>query len=329
MLTLFHFYGYSQIYTYYRIFGWSLLSFIIAFLIDNILIVGFEFPGPFSIINNFSLLCFVEIAIYMIIFLFTVMVVLKNKSISLRKEAELLHVINVYLIRSCFWVIFLVGLVDITIAFFRVEKIFEVFFTKEFSSNFTRPIFVGTFIHIPLILVGFILGKFTKTLGFHWLSLLIVISELLIVIARFIFSYEQTFMGDLVRYWYAGLFLFASAYTLYEEGHVRVDIFYQGLQNKTKGLVNSVGSIVLGVSTSMTIIFIGFNGKQSIINSPILNFEITQQGSVGMFIKYHLAMFLGVFGITMLIQFISYFFESLADYNGEEGKRVIENQSSH
>ena len=329
MLTLFHFYGYSQIYTYYRIFGWSLLSFIIAFLIDNILIVGFEFPGPFSIINNFSLLSFVEIAIYMIIFLFTVMVVLKNKSISLRKEAELLHVINVYLIRSCFWVIFLVGLVDITIAFFRVEKIFEVFFTKEFSSNFTRPIFVGTFIHIPLILVGFILGKFTKTLGFHWLSLLIVISELLIVIARFIFSYEQTFMGDLVRYWYAGLFLFASAYTLYEEGHVRVDIFYQGLQNKTKGLVNSVGSIVLGVSTSMTIIFIGFNGKQSIINSPILNFEITQQGSVGMFIKYHLAMFLGVFGITMLIQFISYFFESLADYYGEEGKRVIENQSSH
>ena len=329
MLTLFHFHGYSQIYTYYRIFGWSLLSFIIAFLIDNILIVGFEFPGPFSIINNFSLLSFVEIAIYMIIFLFTIMVVLKNKSISLRKEAELLHVINVYLIRSCFWVIFLVGLVDITIAFFRVEKIFEVFFTKEFSSNFTRPIFVGTFIHIPLILVGFILGKFTKTLGFHWLSLLIVISELLIVIARFIFSYEQTFMGDLVRYWYAGLFLFASAYTLYEEGHVRVDIFYQGLQNKTKGLVNSIGSIVLGVSTSMTIIFIGFNGKQSIINSPILNFEITQQGSVGMFIKYHLAMFLGVFGITMLIQFISYFFESLADYYGEKGKRVIENQSSH
>ncbi len=305
------------------------MSFIIAFLIDNILIVGFEFPGAVSIINNFSLPSFFEISIYMIIFLFTIMVVLKNKNISLRKEAELLHLINVYLIRSCFWVIFLVGLVDITIAFFRVEKIFEVFFTKQFSSNFTRPIFVGTFIHLPLIVVGFILGKFTKTLGFQWLSLLIVISELLIVIARFIFSYEQTFMGDLVRYWYAGLFLFASAYTLYEEGHVRVDIFYQGLQNKTKGLVNCVGSIALGVSTSMTIIFIGFNGKQSIINSPILNFEITQQGSVGMFIKYHLAMFLGVFGITMLIQFISYFFESLADYYGEKGKRVIENQSSH
>jgi TRAP-type mannitol/chloroaromatic compound transport system permease small subunit len=179
------------------------------------------------------------------------------------------------------------------------------------------------------MIAGFIIGRFTKTLGFHWLSLLIVMGELLIVIARFIFSYEQTFMGDLVRYWYAGLFLFASAYTLYEEGHVRVDIIYQGLKTETKGLINSIGSIILGVSTSITIIFIGFNGKQSIINSPVLNFEITQQGSVGMFIKYHLALFLAIYAITMLIQFISYFFESLADYFGQKGKRTINNQSSH
>ena len=163
------------------------------------------------------------------------------------------------------------------------------------------------------MIVGFIIGKFTKTLGFHWLSLLIVMGELLIVIARFIFSYEQTFMGDLVRYWYAGLFLFASAYTLYEEGHVRVDIIYQGLKPETKGLINSIGC----------------NGKQSIINSPVLNFEITQQGSVGMFIKYHLALFLAIYAITMLIQFISYFFESLADYFGQGNKRAINNQSSH
>jgi TRAP-type mannitol/chloroaromatic compound transport system permease small subunit len=234
--------------------------------------------------------------------------------------------LNIYIIRSCFWVIFLIGIVDISIAFLRVEKIFDLFLTKNITAQFTRPVFVGTYIHIPLIIFGFIIGLFTRTLGFHWLSLLIVLSELVIVITRFIFSYEQTFMGDLVRYWYAGLFLFASAYTLYDEGHVRVDILYQGLKDRTKGLVNSIGSITLGVSTSLTIIFIGFNGKQSIINSPVLNFEITQQGSVGMFIKYHLAMFLGIFGLTMLIQFISYFFESLADYHGEKGKRIIEDQ---
>ena len=319
----------SKIYTYYRLFGWSILAITAAFLVDNVLIVGFDFPGVLSVINNFSFLSLIELILYVFSITIVFYFLPKLKKHSLRHDSKILHNFNIYIIRSCFWVIFLIGIVDIAIAFLRVEKIFDLFLAKDITAQFTRPVFVGTYIHIPLIIFGFILGVFTRTLGFHWLSLLIVLSELIIVITRFIFSYEQTFMGDLVRYWYAGLFLFASAYTLYDEGHVRVDILYQGLKEKTKGLVNSIGSITLGVSTALTIIFIGFNGKQSIINSPVLNFEITQQGSVGMFIKYHLAMFLGIFGLTMLIQFISYFFESLADYYGEKGKRIIEDQLGH
>ena len=144
---------------------------------------------------------------------------------------------------------------------------------------------------------------------------MIVCAELFIVITRFVFSYEQSFMGDLVRYWYAALFLFASAYTLFEDGHVRVDVFYANLKSKTKSIINAAGSILLGISTCIAILFVGFNGKQSIINSPILNFEITQTGSIGMFVKYQLAAFLGVFAISMLIQFISYYFSSLSNMN--------------
>ena len=76
---------------------------------------------------------------------------------------------------------------------------------------------------------------------------MIVCAELMIVITRFVFSYEQSFMGDLVRYWYAALFLFASAYTLFEDGHVRVDVFYTNLKDKTKSFVNEAGSIFLGI----------------------------------------------------------------------------------
>ena len=83
---------------------------------------------------------------------------------------------------------------------------------------------------------------------------------------------------------------------------------------KSKGIINALGCILLGVSTCLVIIVIGFDGKQSIINSPIMNFEVTQTGTVGMFIKYQMAAFLGVFALTMLIQFISYFFNSIADY---------------
>jgi len=36
-----------------------------------------------------------------------------------------------------------------------------------------------------------------------------------------------------------------------------------------------------------------------------------------MFIKYQMAGFLAIFAITMLIQFISYYFKSIADYRNE------------
>ena len=91
------------------------------------------------------------------------------------------------------------------------------------------------------------------------------------------------------------------------------------LKAKTKSFVNSIGSVFLGISTCLAILFVGFNGKQSIINSPILNFEITQTGSVGMFVKYQLAAFLGIFAISMLIQFVSYYFLSLSNKGLKKG----------
>ena len=77
------------------------------------------------------------------------------------------------------------------------------------------------------------------------------------------------------------------------------------------------------MSTVWVILSIGFNGKASIINSPVANFEITQSGGVGMFIKYQMAAFLGIFAITMLIQFVSYFLEAVADMRDEPGHREI------
>ena len=131
-------------------------------------------------------------------------------------------------------------------------------------------------------------------------------------------------MGDLVRYWYSALFLLASAYTLYEEGHVRVDILYAGLTRRKKGLFNIVGVIMLGMTTAWTILAVGLSGSHSIINSPVLNFEITQTGGIGMYVKYQMAAFLGIFGVTMLIEFVVMLFESVADWRDEPGHRSYE-----
>lgn len=297
-----------------RSFGWAILGALAAFLTNNVLVVGFDFTR-----TGFAVLAvwFAGISIAVIFAMMT-------RDISLRWDAMRIHHFNVYLIRACFWVVFLVGITDSTIALMRVEKLLDPFFSAEMVRNFNLSSFVGMYIHIPLVIAGFVIALFTRTLGFAWLALLIVLAELLIVISRFVFSYEQALMGDLVRYWYAALFLFASAYTLFEEGHVRVDVLYAGFNDRKRGFVNALGTLLLGASTCAVILMVGFNGKQSIINAPVMNFEITQTGGVGMFVKYQMAVFLGIFATTMLIQFVSYFFEAVADFRGDPGHRKVE-----
>ena len=298
-----------------RFLGWFFVTTLVAFMINNILNLAFDIPFAINFFTELNYLSFVSIFIYIIAFGLSLFISLKNLNKSYVWDADLLHRFNLYFIRSCFWSVFLIGSIDVIIAFMRVEEVSNMIFNDDLVRALKKPSFVCTFIHIPLVFISFIIGYFSKTLGFTWLALMIVCAELIIVITRFVFSYEQSFMGDLVRYWYAALFLFASAYTLFEDGHVRVDVFYTNLKDKTKSFVNAAGSIFLGISTCIAILFVGFNGKQSIINSPILNFEITQTGSVGMFVKYQLAAFLGVFAISMLVQFVSYYFSSLSKMN--------------
>jgi TRAP-type mannitol/chloroaromatic compound transport system permease small subunit len=143
-----------------------------------------------------------------------------------------------------------------------------------------------------------------------------------------VFSYEQAFMGDLVRFWYAALFLFASAYTLLEEGHVRVDVMYAGFTEKKKGLINAVGSIFLGATLCMVILVLGMEGKANIINAPLLSYEVSQSG-FGMYVKYMMAGFLAIFAISMLIQFAASFLSGIADYRGEPGGRKIDDVLTH
>ena len=181
---------------------------------------------------------------------------------------------------------------------------------------------------LPLIVLSFVIAAFTRTLGFTWLALLVVVAELQIVISRFIFSYEQAFMGDLVRFWYAGLFLFASAYTLIEEGHVRVDVLFAGFTDRRKGMVNAIGSLLLGASLCYVVLWLGMGSKSSIINAPLLAYEVTQQG-FGMYVKYIMAAFLAIFAVSMMIQFAGYFLEGVADYRGDPDKRNVATESAH
>lgn len=225
-----------------------------------------------------------------------------------------------YIVRAAFYAVLMVGFVDMVISFLRVENLLPATVGKDLAEQLGRPVFRGVYVHMPLIALALVIAAFKRDIGFVWLALLVVIAELQIVVFRFIFAYEQAFMGDLVRFWYAGLFLFASAYTLLEDGHVRVDVLYAGFTDRTRGFINAWGSIILGLVFCWVILGIGMWTKTSIITSAVIGFEVSQSG-FGMYVKYLMAAFLGVFATTMMIQFSSYLLESLADYRGDPGAR--------
>ena len=235
---------------------------------------------------------------------------IRDSSQTLEQDSKILSRFSAYIIRSSFWAVFLVGVADFVISFMVVERLWEVIFSPEVKALMVKAPVRITYIHFPIILISFVIGYFTKSVGFIWLAVLVVASEFLIVLSRFIFSYEQAFQGDLVRFWYAALYLFASAYALIHEGHVRVDVLYSSFSEKKKAWTNLLGSAVLGVPLMLIVIFLGLNGKASIINGPVVAFEVTQQGSNGLYLLYLMAVYLAVFAVTMLIQFTSYFMES-------------------
>ncbi len=301
-----------------RLIGWCNLAVLAAFLISNFLTHGLKWPGAALFAPASGLLAWIQFSLYPLALLLAVYYVLNLRDIPLRMDAERISSINRFIIRAAFWGILFVGIVDLVISFLRVENYLQAIFGENLARELGRSHFRGLYVHVPLLGLGIVLAVFTRTLGFLWLGLMIVVAELLIVISRFIFSYEQAFMGDLVRFWYGALFLFASAYTLIEEGHVRVDVFYAGFSVKTKGIVNAIGTLTMGLVFCWTIIIIGMGSGASIINAPIFNFETSPTGS-GMFIKYMMAGFLGLFAVSMMIQFAAYLFEAVADWRGDPG----------
>ena len=309
-----------------RIFGYSILAITFIFLLNNVLTLWFNWPGIKNLYSHYELfgfkklnkplegsiltLTFIQLFFYFASLLIVIFYVFKSINQTLKRDSEILTNITAYIIRSSFWVVLIVGAVDLLISFMVVEKLIEPIFGETAKIKLIIPNFRITFVHFPLILISFIIGYYTRTVGFIWLAILVVGSEFAIVLSRFIFEYEQAFQGDLVRFWYSALYLFASAYALMHEGHVRVDVLYTGFTERKKAWTNSIGSLVLGIPLCLIVIFLGMSGKASIINGPVLSFEITQQGSNGLYLLYLMAIYLAVFAVSMLTQFTSYFMSS-------------------
>lgn len=186
-----------------RAFAWCTVAALFAFLLNNYLTFWRDWPGSTSVIGgSFSALGLIQIALYGLGLAAAVGYVIATREHPLRPDSETIYGITAYIVRAAFWAVMLIGVADTVVSFLRVEGLLPTIVGDGLAVDLGRSSFRGVWVHFPMAIAAVVIAAFHRGIGFHWLALLVVIAEMLIVISRFIFSYEQAFMADLVRFWY-------------------------------------------------------------------------------------------------------------------------------
>ncbi len=108
--------------------------------------------------------------------------------------------------------------------------------------------------------MGFI-DKSIKYLGYFTAFVLCILVLLVIydATARYLFSTGSIALQELEWHLFDIVILFGIAYTLKENAHVRVDIFYASFSDKKKALINIISSLFFILPFSLLIIYIGID----------------------------------------------------------------------
>lgn len=100
-----------------------------------------------------------------------------------------------------------------------------------------------------------------KYLG-YFTALILCLLVLLIVYdasVRYLFSGGSVMMQELQWHLFDVVILFAIAYTLKENAHVRVDIIYHQFSPKTKALINAIAALFFIFPFASLIVYLGID----------------------------------------------------------------------
>ncbi|MEQ8905356.1 TRAP transporter small permease subunit [Ekhidna sp.] len=81
--------------------------------------------------------------------------------------------------------------------------------------------------------------------GVSWLTLVLVLIIVIDVILRYSLSITSAASFEMEWHLFAAIFLLGAGYTLKEDKHVRVDVFYHRFTERSKAWVNLIGTIFL------------------------------------------------------------------------------------
>ena len=77
-----------------------------------------------------------------------------------------------------------------------------------------------------------------------WLTLFMVVITFVIVVMRYVFDAGAVWVQESVTWMHAAVFMLGAAFTLQQEEHVRVDIFYRDMSAARRAWVDLLGVVL-------------------------------------------------------------------------------------
>jgi len=144
-----------------------------------------------------------------------------------------------------------------------------------------------------------------------WLTVILVVIMCTDVILRYLFDATKTWVIELEWHLFAVIFLIGASYTLLHDKHVRVDVFYERLNEKRKSWVDLLGILIFLIPWSLVILYYGWD--------YVANSYSFREGSPqpnGLPARYIIKSFIVIgFGLLVL-QAISQVLKSIAKIRG-------------
>ena len=92
-----------------------------------------------------------------------------------------------------------------------------------------------------------------------WLSALLVVLICYDVVSRYLFNKSSVAIYELEWHIFALIFLLGAAYAFKHDRHVRVDVIYSKLSEKSKAWINLIGTVVLLLPFCVILLKAGFD----------------------------------------------------------------------
>ncbi len=89
------------------------------------------------------------------------------------------------------------------------------------------------------------------------IMILMVLNVFYDVISRYFFNNVSIGMQELEWHLFAAMFMFGIGYTLKEDGHVRVDVFYDRLSARAQAIINILGAIFFALPITVLVLYYG------------------------------------------------------------------------